>query len=106
MPFAFGIVGIVFIVAGVRGTSAALMKLLQDDLAGQNNFVYWMISILVIGGLGYIQDLRALSRAFLVLVVLVLVLHEGSKAGGGGLFAEFQSAIAEITGSSSSQVAA
>ena len=104
MPFAFGIVGIVFIVAGVRGTSAALMKLLQCDLAGQNNFVYWILSILIIGALGYIQDLRALSRAFLVLILVVLVLHEGGKEGGGGLFEKFQSAIAEITGSS--QVAA
>lgn len=99
MPFAFAIVGIVFIVAGVRGKSADLMDLLKKDLIGPNNFIYWMLSIFIIGSIGYIQDFRALSRAFLVLVLVVLILYEGDpKRSGGGFFTKFTEAIAQISG--------
>jgi hypothetical protein len=97
MPFIFLIVGIVFVTSGVRGTSQDLLNLLTNDLKGENNFVYWIISILVIGGLGYVQDLRSFSRALLALVLIVLVLAE-NKQGSGGLFVEFESAVKKITG--------
>jgi hypothetical protein len=99
MPFVFIIVGIVLLTSGARGTSADLQSLLVGDLTGSNNFSYWIFAILVIGAIGYIQDLRGLSRAFLVLVILVLFLKEGSTQNpGGGFFAEFQSAFNSITG--------
>jgi hypothetical protein len=100
MPFAFALIGVVFIIAGVRGTSDELLTLLHSDLIGPNNFVYWILAIGVLGSIGYIDTLRPLSRALLVLVLLVLVLTEGKKQGGGGLFAKFQSAINQITQSS------
>jgi hypothetical protein len=68
-------------------------------MTGQNNFIYWMLSILILGSLGYVEDLRGFSRALLVLVVIVLVLHEGDpKASGGGFFQKFTDAVAQITG--------
>jgi hypothetical protein len=102
MPFVFIIVGIVLLVSGVRGQSANLLTLLKGDLTGSNNFGYWIFSILVIGAIGYVQDLRQLSRAFLVLVIVVLVLEENKKtSGSGGLLQEFTSAFASITGKAS-----
>lgn len=91
MPFLFIIAGVMFVVSGVRGTSSDLLALLKGDLTGQNNFLYWLISILIIGALGYIPQLRTLSRSFLILVIIGLVLHDG------GFFNKFNSAIASIS---------
>lgn len=95
MPFAFIIAGIVLIAAGVRGKSSDLLTLLEGDLTGTDNFVYWIVSILVVGAIGYIKDLQSLSRAFLVLVIIVLILNEDKN--GNGFFTEFQSAIVGVT---------
>jgi hypothetical protein len=98
MPFAFLILGSLFVAAGVRGQSKQLLTLLHDDLTGPNNYIYWMLSILILGALGYIDALRPLSRAFLVLVIVVLVLKEGNpNQTGGGFFQQFQHAISKIT---------
>jgi hypothetical protein len=107
MPFLFGVVGLVFITAGVRGTAGNLLLLLKGDIAGggqgklvgSDNFIFWMLSIGIIGALGYIEDFRPLSRALMVLILVVLVIAEDNKAGGGGFFAKFQDAVAGITGS-------
>jgi hypothetical protein len=99
MPFVFAIAGIVFIVAGVRGTSDDLLTLLKNDLSGDGNFIYWILSIAIIGALGYIEPLRPISRAFLVLIIVVLVLAEDkTAAGSGGFFDKFQDSIREING--------
>ncbi len=96
MPFAFLIVGTVFVIAGVRGTSQDLLTLLKGDITGTHNFVYWFVSILILGSLGYVQDLRPLSRSFLVLVLVVLVLANGKN---GGLFTKFNSALKQMSSS-------
>lgn len=83
--------------SGVRGTSNNLLTLLKGDLTGSNNFIYWIISILVIGALGYIKDLQSFSRALLVLVIVVLVLNEDKQNGTGGFFTNFQNAVSSIT---------
>jgi hypothetical protein len=101
MPFAFALVGIVLLVAGVRGTSDDLLSLVKDDLTStstQSGFVYWILAIAALGALGYIDEVRPLSRALLLLVLVVLVLSEGkTTAGGGGLFTKFTDAIDTIT---------
>lgn len=96
MPFAFLIVGSVFLISGVRGTSQDLVTLLKGDLTGKNNFVYWIISILILGSVGYVQEFRTLSRAMLILVIVVLVLAE-DKNGSGAFFTQFESAVQQIT---------
>jgi hypothetical protein len=97
VPFIFIIVGIVLLVSGVRGTASNLLTLVTGDLTGSNNFIYWILSILIIGAIGYVQDFRAFSRALLVLVLVVLVLAEDKSSGNGGFFTQFQSAINSIT---------
>lgn len=95
MPFTFIIAGLVLVIAGVRGTSDDLVTLVKGDFTGDNNFVYWVLAILVIGGVGYIPSLKSFSRAFLALVLIVLILAEGKQ--GNGFFTEFESAVKQIT---------
>jgi hypothetical protein len=99
MPFAFIIVGLVMVTSGALGTSGQLTKLLKGDLTGQSSFVYWIVSILLIGALGYVDDFKALSRSFLALIIIVLLISEDNK-GSGGFFAEFQQALQSVTTSS------
>jgi len=101
MPFAFIIVGIILLVSGVRGNSTNLVTLIKGDFSGSNNFIYWMLSILILGGIGYIQDLKTISRAFLWLVIVVLILNEDKN--GNGFFTEFQNAIENLTTATDSQ---
>ena len=75
------------VVSAARNTNQQLITLLKSDFTGQGNFIYWLISILLIGAVGYIPDLKPVSRAFLVLVVIVLVLKNG------GVFTQFLQAI-------------
>lgn len=83
MAFVFIIVGAIVLIAGVKGTQSDLWTLLQKDFspsqqqAGQHSFLAWFLAILVIGAVGYIQDLRPLSRAFMALVIIVLFLSNG-----------------------------
>src|SRR5271169_308184 len=83
MPFALLIAGLLLTVSGVRGTTGQLTQLVKGDFQGKTNFAYWMLSILVIGAIGYIEEFRPLSRMFLVLVIVVLFLSNQ------GVFAKF-----------------
>lgn len=96
MPFAFIFVGIVFLASGILGTTSQLTTLLKGDLTGQHSYIYWALSIMVIGSLGYIDDLKPLSRSFLVLILIVLILSNG------GFFQLFDQSIATITKSGNS----
>lgn len=83
MPFAFLILGSLFLIAGVRGTDEQLFTLIKGDFTGKPNFIGWLIAILVIGALGYIEPIKTVSRAFLALVLIVLFLSNG------GVFEKF-----------------
>lgn len=98
MPWLFIIIGVVMITAAARDTVAdykdangnaqsGLTTLLKNDFIGTNNFTYWVLSILVIGAIGYIEPLKPISRAFLVLVVIVLIVSHG------GVFEQFNAAL-------------
>jgi hypothetical protein len=91
VPFAFLIVGALFVVAAVRGQSKQLLSLVKADLTGKDNYLYWAVSILIIGALGYVDELRPLSRAFLILVLVVLVLSNG------GFFKLFNQSLSVIS---------
>lgn len=73
MPFVFGIFGVLLIVAGVRGTTSQLFGLIKSDFTGQPNYFEWMIAIFLVGALGYIDELKTLSRLFMFLLVLGLL---------------------------------
>lgn len=87
MQFLFIGSGLVLVITGIKGNPAQLFSLLKGDFTGQNNYVYWMVSILVLGALGYVETLRNLSRLFVGLVVIVLLVHNK------GFFAQLQAFI-------------
>lgn len=101
MPFALIIVGLVLLVAAIRGTTSGpdgLFELVKGDFQGEGNFVYWVVSILIIGSIGYIPRLRPLSVAFLTLVIVVLFLTRGDpNKASGGFFEKFTGALGLTT---------
>lgn len=88
MPFAFFIIGITLIVAGVRNTASDLFTLVKGDFQGDNNYIRWVVAILILGSLGYIDQLKTFSRAFLFLIIVTLFLKNGR-----GFFDQFNKAI-------------
>lgn len=91
MAFVFIIIGLVLVISGVRDTQAQLWAQVQKDFTppqqqGQHSFLAWFFAILIIGAIGYIDELKELSRAFLVLVILVLFLSNN------GFFSQLQAA--------------
>lgn len=94
MPFTFLFIGAVLVVSGVRGTSGDLWNLLKNDIEGKPSFLPWIASILAIGSLGYIESVRTFSRAFLVLVIVVLFLKNK------GFFSQLKQGAPEIFGGS------
>lgn len=78
MPFALIVIGIVFIIAGVRGKASLLYSTLKNEFTGSNNYVIWGAAIIAVGAIGYIPQLQKFSRAMLALVIIVLLLsHSG-----------------------------
>ena len=88
MPFVLIIAGIVLLIAAIRNSQGDLFHLLAGDFTGPNNFIFWFVSILIIGAIGYIPKLKPVSDGFLILVILVLFLRRGS-----GFFDMFQKQI-------------
>jgi len=96
MPFTFIIVGLVLVVAAVRGQTQTLVNLLKGDFqtssTGQHGFLPWLVSILVVGALGYIPALKNFSRLFLVLLIVVLFLSNK------GFFTKLQQSLPGVFG--------
>ena len=82
MPFVFLFIGFVIIAVAIRNTYSQLGALLSKDFTGQNNFFFWLAAIGIIGAIGYIKDARGISRAFLALILISMVLSDR------GFFAE------------------
>lgn len=82
MPYVLLFFGVVLLVAGIRNTYGQLLTLIENDVSG--GFLAWLAAVAVVGGLGYIPKLKALSVAFMTLLLLVLVLSNG------GVFAKLQ----------------
>lgn len=87
MPLVFIAAGLVLILTGVKGDAGDLWDLIQGDFSGPDNFIYWMLSIFALGAMGYIPQLRGLSRVFIVLLIVTLLLHNK------GFFAQLQAFV-------------
>lgn len=74
MPLALLFIGIIFLVAAIRGTHSDLFDILKDDFASADNFFVWGLAFFIIGAIGYYGPLRPISRSFMVLLVVVLLL--------------------------------
>ncbi len=90
MPFTFLIIGLVMLVSAVRGTYTELINLVSGEFKGStagSNFMYWLIAILILGMIGYVDSLRTFSRTVMALVIIVLLLHNS------GFFSQFFGSI-------------
>ncbi len=87
MPVFLITTGLYFLIVGARGTQDQVVRLLDGDFTGKNNFVAWLLAIFIVGAVGYVDDLQPLSDAFLTLLLIVLLLSNG------GFFSKFFPAV-------------
>ncbi len=92
MPFALTTVGLFMVVLGFQDTYKQAGTLIAGDFTGKNNFIYFFVAIMVLGGIGYIKGLETFSRALMALIIVVLFL-----ANKGGVFTEASSALSSGT---------
>ena len=85
MPLLLAIIGAAIVIAAIRNTQGQLGSLLASDGPA---FLPWAGAILAVGFIGFVPELRGLSRAFLALLILVIILQTR-----GGFFGQFAQAI-------------
>jgi hypothetical protein len=98
VPFILILAGAVLLIAAVRGPSCGqvpchqlLFYLLAKDFTGPNNFIFWLVSILIIGAIGYIPKLKPISDGFLILVIVSLFVRKNGQ--GQSFITAFESQI-------------
>ncbi len=98
MPFALTFAGLLLIILGFQNTYKEFGQQVQSDFSGEGNFLYWMISLMVVGSLGYIKGWETFSRLFMGLIIVAIVLSEKSgTAQGINFFSNLLSGIASGT---------
>lgn len=88
MPFVLIFLGVTLIATALRGTTGVLFTTVKSDFTGSDNFIYWLLSLMVIGSVGYIKRLQPVANLFMFLVLLVMFI-----ANKGGFFTQFMTAI-------------
>jgi hypothetical protein len=88
VPLAVILTGLILIALAFRGTEHDTAKLLAADFGQGSQFWSWAAAIGVVGALGYAPRLRGVSTALLTLIILALVLKNGT-----GLFATLANVI-------------
>lgn len=91
MPIFLLIIGVIFLVAAVRGNQKDLLDLIRDDFSGQNNFFLWVLAIVIIVALGNFKAIKPISDAFLGLVILVIIV--ANYKNGKDIFSSFMTQI-------------
>lgn len=83
MPIVFLIIGLLFLVASIRGKDETdkLVALIRSDFTGPNNFMVWMIALGGLSAVGYYAPARKFSNMFLALVFIVLILTKRGTDG-------------------------
>lgn len=89
MPFALVIIGLMMIVTGAKDTFDQMGAQLQKDFTGEQNFTTWLVAIFGVGAVGYVKELEPISRLFMGLIIITMVIRNG------GFFDKFQQALAQ-----------
>lgn len=85
MPLLLIFIAVAAIAIAVKGTGKQAAALLAHDAPG---FAVWSVSILIVGGIGFIPGLERISRAFLLLILVTIVLSKQ------GVITQLQNAFA------------
>lgn len=65
-------IGVILIVAAVRNSQGALFDALYKDVPG---YVVWAAAIFALGAIGFVPNLKPVSRGLLALVIVVIVMR-------------------------------
>lgn len=76
MPLLLVVVGLMLVVTALRGTTADFGSRLSQDVSG--GFLKWVAAIIVVGMLGYVPGLQTPSRYLLGLIVIAILISQGS----------------------------
>lgn len=99
MPFALVIIGLILIITSAQSTHKAFgTQVLKDftngsgcaPMSGQYQdcgFAWWVAAIVAVGALGYIEQFKGFSRAFMVLIIVSMVI------ANRGVFDQLQAAL-------------
>lgn len=90
MPYILLLIGALAVATAIKGTYASLGQELVTDIkgsAGNPGYLYWVSAIIAVGAVGYYSPAQRLSRAFMILIILGMVL------ANKGLFARLQAAL-------------
>ena len=87
MPYALIIIALLLLSAAYNGTTQQLQALVVKDFTGTNNFIYWLGALSIVGAIGFYSPLEKISRGFLLLIIVVMVVENG------GVFQQLTSAI-------------
>jgi flagellar biosynthesis component FlhA len=99
MPIVLLVIAAALIVTAYKNTYGNLESALATDIPG---FAKWGVSLLVVGGLGYVPGMQTVSRWLLGLVFIVLILR--SYQSNKSIFTGFANAFSSAsTGAASSQ---
>lgn len=90
MAFSLVFLGLILVIATLRGNLRFLAALFASEFQGQGSFIYWLAAVMMIGAVGYIRPLRPVSNAFLILILIVFVVKNN------GVFSRFTQAVNNI----------
>jgi len=89
MPFALVFIGLLMIVTGAKDTHKEFAAEVASEFTGppKDNFIWWLVAFGAIGAVGYAPQFRTFSRAFMALLIIVILL------ANGGFFDQFTKAL-------------
>ncbi len=77
MPIVLILVGFALLGAVLRGQEERLFEVLKDDFTGQNNFVAWLMALIILGVIGASWEAaRPVTEGFIVLVIVALLVSQ------------------------------
>lgn len=74
------------VITGFQDTYKQFGAQVQGDFTGPNNFLYWMLAIIIAGSIGYVKSLQGFSRAFMGLIILAIFLSQNTGTAQGITF--------------------
>lgn len=87
MPIVLLTVGALFIISSLNGKEHDLATQIYKDFSGDDSFVYWIVAIVIIGGVGYIPGWGDVSNLFMALIIIVFIL------ANNGVFTKLEAAL-------------
>lgn len=92
MPLLIIVVGLVLLVASIRGKQTELFTLIKGDFSGSDSFILWIGVFAFIYIFGKIDATGKIAKYFGILVILGLMLTKGR-----GFFDQLNRQVKEIT---------